>query len=107
MTIVAKTMKIKDFYYLDYPDRVIENPSYAATEMRVELAPEVGPEDYIEASYAFMVYTFAYITDKFFAVQLPVVGKAIMIVSRLDDDWMFEFLCANIGNLGAWGEQIE
>ena len=59
--------------------------------MRVELAPELGPKNHIDATYGFMVYTTDYINDNFLSKQLPVIGRAIMIIPILDHNWTLDF----------------
>lgn len=96
------TMKITAFYYLEYPDQLPEDVTFAATEMRVEVGDAGDSIHSFKATYAFQVYTFRYIEAMFIARRTPLAGSSVMIVPELSDEWMKKFLQDNIENFDDW-----
>jgi hypothetical protein len=98
-------MKVTAFYYLDYPDDDIPDPLNAETMMYVEVGEEEDDINHFAYTYSFQVYTAKYVRDNFFDEGIPLIGRSIMIVPKLDSDWMREFLNENIENLPHWSDK--
>ncbi len=97
-------MRVIAYYYLAYPDDSPLDPAFAATEMYVELGEEGDTIRHHQGTYAFQVYTFRYVQQEFIDKGEPLVGKSIMIVPTLADNWMLGYLERNSESLARWGE---
>lgn len=97
-------MRVTASYYLSYPDTSPQDPTLAATEMYVEIGEEGDNVDHFQDTFAFQVYTFRYVQQEFIDRGRPLVGRSVMIVPTIADDWMRAFLDANVDSLPGWGE---
>lgn len=96
-------MIITCFYYLGNPETWDEDPTFGCTEMYVERGEEGDTVEHFQDTLAFQVYTFRYIQKEFIEARRPLVGRSVMIVPTLDEEWMMEFLSAHADSLSEWG----
>src|SRR5262249_29596560 len=97
-------MKVVGFYYLSYPDDCPVDPTVTATELWVEVGEERDTFEHHQGTYSFQVCTFGYVQREFIDQNKPLVGRSVMLVPTLADDWMSDFLAANVDSLPRWGE---
>ena len=97
-------MVVTAFYYLSYPDGGPDDLTVRATEMYVERGePGDSVRSFVD-TYAFQVYTFAYVQREFIEAGRPLICRSVMLVPTLDDDWMRDFLNQHVDTLHEWGE---
>ncbi len=96
--------KITAFYYLQYPDILPSDPSYASTEMYVEIGDETSSESNFLSTYAFSVYTKAYLAGML-KEQEFIAARSVIIVSRLDDDCVKAALDSILDEIEQYGRE--
>ncbi len=98
-------MIIVAYFYLTDPNDWAEDPTFGASEMYVERGEEGDTIEHFQDTYSFQVYTFRYVQEEFINKDRPLVGRAVLVVPTLADDWMTEFLDAHADALADWGER--
>jgi hypothetical protein len=97
-------MRVVASFYLSYPDNCPVDPTFGATKMLVYLGEEGDTIEHFQGAYLFQVYTFRYVREEFIDQGKPVAARSLMLVPTLADDWMSEYLKANVDCLANWGE---
>jgi hypothetical protein len=97
-------MKVTAFYYLDYPDECPIDPVCAATEMYVEVGGEESTTDEFWCTYSFYVITYEFLEREFIQRGRPLIGRSVMIVPTLEDQWMARFLNEHVDRLNEWAD---
>ena len=97
-------MKITSFYYLNYPDRMPENPRNAASEVYVEVGDSHATQNQFAFTYAFKVYTIDYIKNEIFRKGGPfLVDRSVIIVDRFDDKLIKTAIESVLSNIDYYG----
>jgi hypothetical protein len=99
------TVKLITYCYLSYPDFRPLDPTCAATEMWVIVGQEGDTIEHHEGTYAFEVYTYGYLQQEFVRRGRPLIGRAVMLVPTLADDWMGTFLEGQADMIPDLGEE--
>lgn len=99
-------MKVSGHFYYDFVDIASIDPTNATTVMDVFVRKDDddGTSNYIE-TYQFTVYTYKYFQERFVQANQPLMECYVLIVPTLDDDWMFDYLNANVENVRRIGEE--
>ncbi|MGD8686505.1 MAG: hypothetical protein PVH15_07020 [Syntrophobacterales bacterium] len=96
--------KIVSFYYLNYPDRMPDDPHEAFSEVYVEVGDENSDLNHFEETYTFYVYTLGYIKQMITTDSRDfLVGRSVIIVDRFEDKTIeraLEWILPNIEEYG-------
>lgn len=78
-------MKISALYFLNYPNKLPENPAIACSELRVEVGESNPTIEAFDHTYAFTVYTVGYLENAFRSERKPyIIDQAAIIVPTFD-----------------------
>jgi hypothetical protein len=78
-------VKISALYFLNYPDRLPENPDIASSEMRVEVGAGNPTVAAFDQCHAFTVYTLGFLEKELQTGKKPyLIDNSVIIVTRFD-----------------------
>jgi hypothetical protein len=82
-------MRLREFYYLDYPNDSPIDRSNAYTTMYVgiEEPGEVGIH-----IYAVTVCTLRYLEENYISKNIPFLAESVLIIPELNDDYLMDYL---------------
>lgn len=95
--------KITSFYYLNYPDKMPEDPHNACSELYVEVGGQDSSINNFDQTYSFQVYTIGYLNDLIGSKNGFLVDRSVIIVEKFDDkliEQALESIIFDIENFG-------
>lgn len=96
-------MRLKTYYYLQYPDNKKADPANAWTDMYVEIFLD---GDTLATHFAATVYTYRYVQENFISTNNILTENSFLLVPTLNDDWMLEYLEQNLQKIVAIGNLV-